>query len=63
MDMSVGAWHKQQQLMTNLINDCHLRDFKEWNKLRVNRIVSLKLPLSHEQQLPDDAEGERHRLG
>jgi len=41
MDTSVGAW--QQQLMTNLINDCHLRDFKEWNKLRVNRIVSFEV--------------------
>jgi len=29
--------------MTNLINDCHLRRLKEWNKLRINRIVSFEV--------------------
>jgi len=37
MDMSVGAWH-QQQLMTNLINDCHLQRLQ-----RMNHIVSFEV--------------------
>jgi len=41
MDMSVSACH--QQLMINLINGCHCDDFKEWNKLCVNRIVSFEV--------------------
>jgi len=29
MDTSVGDCH--QQLITNLINDCHCGDFNDWN--------------------------------